>query len=116
MTKTTEAETKIFKEIQAAVKKYEHDDSREGGTYFDGACVTVFQKIAHKLADVIEKQGVKATHASLVAVAREIAADGDVGFSHGNTLGFAFKKALKGGVEGGIVQDKKSNPFSRLKL
>lgn len=103
-------EAALISQAAAAVGRYEHSDSREGGTYFSSDCVSAFQKIAVSIASLISEQGVEATSPTLVCIAQNVKYLDQVGYGHGNSLGFAFKQAL------GRKAEKNPNPFSGLRL
>ena len=123
------AEKSLIAEMEKAVQRLCKFDPRETGgfdrftdaytpdnsAYFEHGAERDFQKLALKAADLIEAQGAAQTHDTILKVARAVKSVGDIGWSHANSIGFAFKKALAGSrVSEGAK--KRHNPFTGMAL
>ncbi len=123
------AEKSLIAEMEKAVSRLCKYDSREAGSfdrftdvytpgnaeYFEHGAERDFQKLALKAADLIETQGSAQTHDTILKVAKAVKSIGDMGWSHANSIGFAFKKALAGSRVSPAAQ-KRHNPFTGMKL
>ena len=123
------AEKSLIAEMEKAVQRLcKHDPRETGGfdrftdaytpdnsAYFEHGAERDFQKLALKAADLIETQGSTQTHDTILKVAKAVKSVGDMGWSHANSIGFAFKKALEGSrVSNGAK--KRHNPFKGMAL
>lgn len=123
------AETSLIAAMEKAVSRLCKYDSREAGSfdrftdvytpgnaeYFEHGAERDFQKLALQAADLIEAQGAAQTHDTILKVAKAVKSVGDIGWSHANSIGFAFKKALKDSRVSPEAK-KRHNPFAGMKL